>query len=267
MRPYESLRNDSRAGTRAPYEVGTVEQTTDKSELISLEDLRGALAEFVATLLFVFMGVGAVVASGSLVGGDLTPARLVVIAMGHGLAIALLVFAIGHISGGYINPAVTFAAVVTRKISVPKGIVFVVAQLSGALIGAVLVSWVVPDAIEGTLGAHGLAPGVSAGMGVVIELVLTFLLVFVVFATAIDPRGGAGNLAPLAIGFAVLVGTLAAGPFTGASINPARSFGPAVVALEWADHWVYWVGPLAGAALAGLVYQLAFLNREPQSGV
>ncbi len=177
-----------------------MEQTTDKSELISLEDLRGALAEFVATLLFVFMGVGAVVASGSLVGGDLTPARLVVIAMGHGLAIALLVFAIGHISGGYINPAVTFAAVVTRKISVPKGIVFVVAQLSGALIGAVLVSWVVPDAIEGTLGAHGLAPGVSAGMGVVIELVLTFLLVFVVFATAIDPRGGAGNLAPLAIG-------------------------------------------------------------------
>ena len=243
-----------------PYDVGAVDQETDKAELISLEDLRGALAEFVATLLFVFMAAGAVVASGSLVGGDLTPGRLVIIALGNGLSIAVLVFATGHISGGHINPAVTFASVVTRKIALSKGIAFVVAQLSGALIGAVLLSWVVPDAIEGTLGAHALGSGVSAGMGVVIELVLTFLLVFVVFATAIDPRSGAGNVAPLAIGFAVLVGTLAGGPFTGASINPARSFGPAVVAVEWADHWVYWVGPLAGAALAGLVYQLAFLT-------
>ena len=92
------------------------------------------------------------------------------------------------------------------------------------------------------------------------EVVVTFVLVFVIFATAVDP-GGMGNLAPLAIGLAVLVDHLVAVPITGASMNPARSFGPALVAGEWANHWIYWVGPLLGAAMAGLVYQFAFINR------
>ncbi len=188
------------------------------------------------------------IVSGGLPNGDLDPARLVAIALAHGLAIAFLVYATANISGGHINPAVTFAAFLTKKISAARGLMFVVAQLT------------IPDAADTNLGAHALGPGVSVSTGLLMEIVVTFVLVFVIFATAVDP-GGMGNLAPLAIGLAVLVDHLVAVPITGASMNPARSFGPALVAGEWANHWIYWVGPLLGAALAGLVYQFAFINR------
>ena len=230
------------------------------SDLTSIEAWRAIFAEFIATLLFVFVGAGAVVASGSLTGGELTPARLGVIAAGHGLAIALLVCVTAKISGGHINPAVTFAAVLTRKISVAKGSTYVAAQLVGAVIGALLLAAVVPNEMESHLGAHTLAPGVTLGMGVLMEIILTFVLVFVVFAAAFDPKG-AGNLAPMAIGLAVLVDHLVGVPFTGASMNPARSFGPAVVSGVWIGHWVNWVGPLVGGAMAGVIYQLVFLKR------
>ena len=119
----------------------------------------------------------------------------------------------------------------------------------------------IPDAADTNLGAHALGPEVSIGMGLLMEVVITFALVFVIFATAVDPRG-MGNLAPLAIGLTVLVAHLLAVPITGASMNPARSFGPALVAGEWADQWIYWVAPLLGGAIAGLVYQFAFINRD-----
>lgn len=118
----------------------------------------------------------------------------------------------------------------------------------------------IPGAADTNLGAHALGPDVSVGMGLLMEIVITFALVFVIFATAVDPRG-MGNLAPLAIGLTVLADHLLAVPITGASMNPARSFGPALVSGEWAGHWLYWAGPLLGGALAGLVYQIAFINR------
>ncbi|MBF8267809.1 MAG: hypothetical protein HW388_1317, partial [Dehalococcoidia bacterium] len=164
-----------------------------------------------------------------------------------------------RISGGHINPAVTFAAVLTRKMGVTKGGMYVVGQLSGAIVGAFLLKAVIPDALEGGLGSHALGPGITAGAGLVVEMVLTFLLVFVVFATAMDPKGP-GHLAPLAIGLAVLVDHLVGVPLTGASMNPARTLGPAWAAGAWADHWVYWVGPLAGGAIAALVYERVFLR-------
>jgi MIP family channel proteins len=204
-----------------------------------------------------------VVASGTLTNGELTATRLVAIALAHGLAIALLAYATANISGGHINPAVTFAAMLTKKISVARGLMFIVAQLVGAVVGASLLLATIPDAADTNLGAHALGPGVSVGMGLLMEIIVTFALVFVIFATAVD-RGGMGNLAPLAIGLTVLVDHLdhlLAVPFTGASMNPARSFGPALVAGQWADHWIYWVAPLLGAAIAGLVYQFAFINR------
>jgi glycerol uptake facilitator-like aquaporin len=105
--------------------------------------------------------------------------------------------------------------------------------------------------------------GNGAGAGLLIEAVLTFALVFVIFATAID-RKGLTHLAPVAIGLAYLVGHLVAIPLTGASMNPARSFGPAVVANFWDDHWIYWLGPLIGAAVAALVYEFVFLQREEE---
>ncbi len=233
---------------------------TSMREFTSLEAWRSALAEFIATLLFVFLGAGSVIVSGGLPNGDLDPARLVAIALAHGLAIAFLVYATANISGGHINPAVTFAAFLTKQISAAKGVMFVAAQLGGAVIGALLLLATIPDAADTNLGAHALGPDVSVSMGLLMEIVVTFALVFVIFATAVDPSG-MGNLAPLAIGLAVLVDHILAVPITGASMNPARSFGPALVAGEWGDQWIYWVGPLIGGAAAGLVYQFAFMNR------
>lgn len=233
---------------------------TSRREFTSLEAWRSALAEFIATLLFVFLGAGSVIVSGGLPNGDLDPARLVAIALAHGLAIAFLVYATANISGGHLNPAVTFAAFLTKKISAARGLMFVAAQLGGAVIGALLLLATIPDAADTNLGAHALGPDVSVSMGLLMEIVVTFVLVFVIFATAVDPSG-MGNLAPLAIGLAVLVDHILAVPITGASMNPARSFGPALVAGEWGDQWIYWVGPLIGGAVAGLVYQFAFMNR------
>jgi len=226
-------------------------------DLTSIDAWRDALAEFFATGLFIFVGAGAVVASGIASGGDLDAGRLVAIALGHGLAIAVLVYATGHISGGHLNPAVTLAAVVSRKIGVTKGAMYVVGQLGGSVLASLLLVYVVPDVSEGNLGAHGLGAGVSVGMGFTLELVLTFLLVFVVFSAAMDKRGP-GVLGPLAVGLAVLVIYLVAVPLTGAGVNPARSLGPAVASGFWTDHWIYWLAPLAGGVLAAGVYQALF---------
>ena len=233
---------------------------TSKREFASREAWRSALAEFIATLLFVFLGAGSVVVSGGLPNGELGAARLGVIALAHGLAIALLAYATANISGGHINPAVTFAAWLTKKISAARGLMFVAAQLSGAVVGALLLLATIPDAADTNLGAHALGSDVSVSMGLLMEIIVTFALVFVIFATAVDP-GGMGNLAPLAIGLTVLVDHLVAVPITGASMNPARSFGPALVAGAWSHHWIYWVAPLLGGAGAGLSYQFMFMNR------
>lgn len=221
--------------------------------------LRAALAEFIATLLFVFLGAGTVVVTGGLIKEGLTSARLVAIALAHGLAIALLVSATARVSGGHINPAVTFAALITGKIGLNRAIAYGLAQLVGAVVGALLLAGVIPAGARGNLGAHGLGPGVTVGGGLIAEIVLTFALVFVIFATAVDARGP-GHLAPIAIGLTVLVDHLFGVPVTGASMNPARSFGPAVVAGAWDNHWVFWIGPLVGGGLAGVLYEFGFLR-------
>jgi MIP family channel proteins len=236
-------------------------------ELSSPVATKAAAAEGIATLLFVFVGVGSILAFGAsaLVLDD--AAGFLGIAFAHGLAFGLLVAGIGRISGGHINPAVTFAALVTGNITVTRAGMYFVAQLVGAVIGAALIKLFVIDELADAmaLGAHGInydvVPGVMAGLG--IELIFTFLLVWTIFATG-DPRGN-HVMAPLAIGFAVLVIHLAAVPLTGAGVNPARSFGPALLQGEWADHWVYWIGPLLGGALAGLAYYFLYLNETDEA--
>jgi aquaporin TIP len=237
---------------------------------INERTLRAVLAEFIATMLFVFLGAGAVaVITGALplpaeggepLGVD-TAASLVGIALAHGIAIAILVAATAHISGGHVNPAVTFAAVITGKMKAGPGVIYVAAQLAGAVVGALLLDAVLVSEVQGNLGAQSLndAALTSTVAGVLVEVILTFVLVFTVFAVAVDPRGPAA-IAPLAIGLAVLVDHFVGVPLTGASMNPARSFGPALVANEWDDQWVYWVGPLIGAAIAGLVYYFVYLT-------
>jgi len=250
-----------------------------REDFLDLRTWRAVAAEFIATGLFVFIGTGAVVAAKVntveiLEGGGQpfslpTPFAITLIALAHGLAIMLLVAATARISGGHINPAVTFAAATTGKIKVSTGVLYLAAQLVGAILGSLLLKGVIQGPFESGLGLHEISPvleqkiGDGAGAGLLVEAVLTFTLVFVVFATAFDPKGLA-QLAPAAIGLTVLVDHLVAIPLTGASMNPARSFGPAVVTNVWTDHWIYWLGPLIGAAVAALVYEFVFLAPEEE---
>jgi aquaporin TIP len=241
-------------------------------ELSSPVALKAALAEFLTTALFIFFGVGSIVAllatAPNLGGG------IVIVAAAHGLAIALLAAGAGPISGGHINPAVTFAMVITNRITVVRGVMYVVAQLLGACLGALLLrAFITKDVLAQIGGAGGhvvnddLVPSTIAALG--IEATITFLLVWTIFATAVSPRG-AGNLAPLFIGFAYLILQLVAIPLTGGGANPARSFGPALllpgvddgVTGRWEDHWIYWIGPLIGAALASLTYWMVYLQED-----
>lgn len=232
-------------------------------ELVSLSAWRAGLAEFIAVFLFVFLGAGAVVVSGGMAGDAMDFSRLIMISVTHGLAITVLAYATINISGGHINPAVTFAAMVTRQISAARGLLYVISQLGGAAAGAVLLLAVAPGAEDTRLGGHSLGAQVSLEAGLLTEVVLTFGLVFVIFATAMDTRG-LRNFAPLAIGLAVLVENLFGIPITGASMNPARSFGPALITWEWSNHWLYWAGPLLGGALAGLTYKHVFWAQRRQ---
>jgi len=244
-----------------------------QSDDFGLATWRAVFAEFIATALFVLIGTGAVVSARSALEGGNSASFIVAVALAHGLAIALLVAATAKISGGHINPAVTFAAAMTGKIKISTGALYVAAQLAGAIVGSLILKTIIAGPMEGNLGAHALNVyngsggllssdvGDGTGAGLLVEGALTFVLVFVVFATAMDPKGLA-HLAPFAIGMAVLVDHLIGIPLTGASMNPARSLGPAVAANFWTDHWVYWLGPLIGAGIAALVYEFVFMERD-----
>ena len=219
-----------------------------------------ALAEFIGTLALIFIGAGSICANAASNGG----VGLVGIALAHGLTLAVMVTAIGHISGGHINPAVTLAALVTKKISPPDAGAYILAQLAGGAAGAALLTQVfgAGPRLAANLGTPALADGVSLFQGILFELVMTFFLVFVVFATAIDDRGAFKMVGGFAIGLVVTFDILAGGPVTGAAMNPARAFGPALVANSWSAHHVYWIGPLAGGLLAATLYNGVFLRRR-----
>jgi aquaporin Z len=222
--------------------------------------LKAAVAEFVATFAFVFIGAGSVVMAGPSGSG------LVGVALAHGLALAIMVSATMHISGGAVNPAVTIGLWVAGKLSSMKAVVYVVAEVAGGMAGALLLRGLVPGEYwkPANLGAPALTPGVGTGKGVLIEAVLTFFLVFVVFATAVDKRGAADRISGLAIGLVLTFDILVGGQLTGAAMNPARAFGPEVALGNFSDWWVYWVGPIAGGVIAAVLYWGVFLrDAEP----
>jgi aquaporin NIP len=209
---------------------------------------RRATAEGFATFALVFAGCGAVVADARYDGSLGT----VGIGLVFGLVIMAMVYAIGHLSGAHINPAVTIAFALTRHFSGRDAAAYVAAQLTGATAGALLLLAVWPDQ-PADLGAT--TPSIGAGGAFAYELVLTAFLMFVIMAVATDTRA-VGPAAAIAIGGTVGLDALFGGPVTGASMNPARSFGPALAATEWTDFWLYVLGPLAGAALGAFAYQL-----------
>ncbi|KAJ7544847.1 hypothetical protein O6H91_09G096000 [Diphasiastrum complanatum] len=221
--------------------------------------LRAVLAEFFATFLFVFAGVGSAIAYGKILPpGDLTPAGLVAIALAHGIALFVVITATANISGGHVNPAVTLGLAVEGQITFLRGSLYWIAQLLGSAAASLILKFITSGEV---VPVHALGAKESVITGLVWEIVTTFGLVFTVYATAVDSRakGTVGGIAPIAIGFIVLANILAAAPFSGASMNPARSFGPALVTWNWQNHWIYWVGPLIGGSLAGWTYGEIFL--------
>ena len=219
---------------------------------------KAAVAEFVATFALIFVGAGASILASS---GSLD---LLAVALAHGLVLAIMVSVVGHISGGHVNPAVTIALWTAGKVATPRAAIYVVAQLLGAVVGALLLVYVVGSgAFEAAGGgAPALGPGVSVGRGIVIEAILTFFLVFAVFGTAVDERGPWNKTAGFTIGLVIAFDIIAFGPYTGAAMNPARWFGPALVAGNLSDSLVWIVGPIAGGIIAGVLYATVFLRSK-----
>lgn len=197
-------------------------------------------AEFIGTFALIFIGAGAVAQEASLLG----------IAFAHGLVVAVFAFAYGPISGSHINPAVTFGLAIAKEIDWKEAVYYWIAQLLGGISGAAALAFVL-GGIESGLGQTTLAPGVSPAQGIIVEAILTFFLVNTIIHTAV--KGKAGNLAPLAIGLTLTFAILMGGPLTGASLNPARTFGPALFGGSLDQFWIYLAGPFLGAAVAAVL--------------
>jgi aquaporin Z len=223
--------------------------------------LRPLAAEFIGTLLFVFLGAGSVVAfvANGPTTGSIGP---VGVALAHGVGMAVIVSMTMSISGGHINPAVTFGLWIADR--VPGKLVwqYILAQVLGAVAGAALVKAVLPRMAVGValVGTPRLASEVGFMQGVWIEALLTFFLVSAVFGTAVSSE--APKIGGFGIGLAIFVAALVAGSFTGAVMNPARAIGPALVAWQWNAHAVYWIGPLIGAGIAGALWKAVLLPRS-----
>ena len=223
-------------------------------------------AEFVGTFTLIFIGAGSVCADQYLHASGSPGIGLLGMAIASGLAYAIMIASIGHISGGHLNPAVTIGFWVTKRLTTHDALFYWIAQLAGAAAAANLLATAIPESIWGPvgLGTPVLAADFTRMHGMAIEAILTFFLVFVFFATALDSNGAFGKISGFAAGLALTMGMLVGGPFTGAALNPARAFGPAlVVQHHWNNQGVYWVGPLFGGIIAAVIYDRFFLRDQP----
>jgi MIP family channel proteins len=210
---------------------------------------RRSVAEFIGAFTLVFIGGGAGVVAGS---------DLVAVALANGLAIGLMVSNFGHISGGHFNPAVTLGFVATRRITWPLAVAYWASQLLGAVAAAGLLRFIFNSSVA--LGVVPHVSHISAGKGLVVEIVLTIFLVLAVFATAVDPGGAFKSIAGLGIGLTISIDVLMGGPLTGAAMNPARAFGPQLIFNSWSDGWIYYVGPAIGGVIAAVGYDWLYLR-------
>lgn len=215
---------------------------------------RALIAETVGTFALVLVGGGAIVATE---GGD-----LLTIALAHGLVLAVMVCAFLHVSGAQFNPAVSLALVAVGAQSSRRALAFIAAQVLGAVVGAWLlktiaapVNDVAPPNIGQTLGSLTAGAAARPGLAVLVEAVAAFLLMTVIMGVAVDRRSAGRPVAGFAIGLVVAADILAFGPLTGASMNPARSLGPALVMGDWTMHGVYWIGPILGAVAAAVTWK------------
>jgi MIP family channel proteins len=226
-----------------------------------MSNIRAPLAELIGTFFLCFAGIAAILGATQAVGSNI---GLVGIALAHGLALSVAIATFGGVSGAHFNPAVTIALLATGRVAPPTALIYIVAQLAGATTAALICSGVFPDAAvaQANLGIPLPGPWVTTSTLLLVEFVLTFLLVTAIFGMAVDPRGQEVKIGSFAVGMTVAFEILAAGPVTGASMNPARSFGPALVQGFWQWHWAYWVAPIAGAVVAAIVYDRVILERR-----
>ena len=214
---------------------------------------RHFIAEFIGTFALVFIGSGAIIRGGS----------LLEVAIAHGIILSIMVTALMRISGHF-NPAVTISFMAVRRIEPVMGVVYIVAQILGAIAAAYALKGLMPaDQFAAARGGGQMVAGsITFGGAVVLEMIATFFLVWVIFGTAVDPD--APRVGGFAIGLTILADILAIGPLTGASMNPARSLGPAVAAGIMEAQAVYWIGPIVGALIAAVLYERVFLHRAPE---
>lgn len=222
---------------------------------------RAYLAEFLGTFFLCFAGIGAILSGTPAVGAG---GGLVAVALAQGLALSVAVNAFGGISGAHFNPAVTIGMAATRRIGPAAAGVYILVQLAGATAATLVCQAIFPPeaAAQGLLGLPLPQAWVSTGTLVLAEAVMAFLLMTAIFGTAIDERGRAVKIGGFGIGLTFAFNILAAGAITGASMNPARSFGPALVSGIWSFHIYYWIGPIIGAVLAALLYDRVLLERR-----
>ena len=225
--------------------------------------LRRGIAEFVGTFTLIFIGGGAGIVSGR---------DIVAVALANGLAIGIMVTNLGHISGGHFNPAITLGFVATRRVKLGLAAVYWFFQLLGAVCAAFILRGIFSQLLV-KFGATP-TPHVSDAKAFALEAIMTFFLVWAVWATAVDERGAFKAIAGLAIGLTISIDVFVGGPLTGAAMNPARAFGPELAANSWTGWWIYWIGPFAGALIAAVGYESLYLRPvqppvvgTPESGV
>jgi aquaporin Z len=225
--------------------------------------LRRSVAEYVGTFTLIFIGGAA---------GIVTGQDIVAVALANGLAIGIMVTNLGHISGGHFNPAITLGFVATRRITPILAVAYWASQLLGAISAAFILRWLFHQVSVAVLSAP--APHTTDAKALVLEAIMTFFLVWAVWATAVDPRGAFKAIAGLAIGLTISIDVFAGGPVTGAAMNPARAFGPELAGNSWTGWWIYWLGPIAGGLVAALAYEYLYLRPPrplvvgtPESGV
>jgi aquaporin TIP len=227
------------------------------------------IAEFLGTFALTFFGAGAICADALIRGTAAAgPIDLLFIAAAHAIVLGVMVTALGHISGAHFNPAVTFGALLGRHIRPALAVRYWVVQLVAGIAAAGLLLYFFPAAITTATSIGAPLPGSTDTVrAFVVEMVLTFFLVLVVYATAIDPRGAFAKIAGFAIGLVLFFDILVGGPLTGAAMNPARAFGPTLVAgmVDAKHFFIYWLGPLVGGGAAALLYQRLLLAREPKT--
>jgi aquaporin Z len=221
---------------------------------------RRLTAEALGTFGLVFVGAAVVVVNGGFPNSGI---GLLGIALAHAVVLSVMITATMTISGGHLNPAVTIGLLVTRRIDAASALAYIVTQLAAACVAAFLVKVMLPAAAvrDTMLGVPVIASSVTLQQAIGLELVLTFFLVSAVFGTAVSPD--APRVAGFGIGLVLLFDILVGGPLTGAAMNPARAFGPAAVSGEWLGQLVYWIGPIAGAILAALLWEHMLLPRTP----